>query len=232
MRWFKLIALTALAVPASALAQAQSCALPAQIPIPYASRPDRGELPRKISTQRYLLALSWSPEYCSDKKRRDRDPFQCGKPNRFGFILHGLWPEGDGRDNPAWCRPAKIVPAPVIRQNLCMTPSVWLIQHEWAKHGTCMSPRPDVYFKAASILYRAVRYPDMAALSKRMQTVGTFKRAFAAVNPGIGPDMLAVQTSKGGWLQEVRFCLDRRMKPTRCLSSQQRAHNSKLLRIR
>jgi ribonuclease T2 len=113
-----------------------------------------------------------------------------------------------------------------------MTPSPWLIQHEWAKHGTCMSPRPDAYFKAASILYRAVRYPDMAALSKRVQTVGTFKRAFAAANPGVSADMLAVQIGKSGWLQEVRICLDRRMKPTRCLSGQERARDRKLLRIR
>src|SRR3546814_8353082 len=74
----------------------------------------------------YLLAMSWSPQHCADVRNPNgaRDRFQCsGENGRFGWVLHGLWPETDGPGYPQWCRPAKIVPQPVLKQHLCMTPS-------------------------------------------------------------------------------------------------------------
>src|SRR3546814_2672867 len=98
--------------------------------------------------------MSWSPQHCARVRnpKAARDRFQCaGESGRFGWVLHGLWPEADGPAYPQWCRPAKIVPAPVLRRHMCMTPSAQLLQHEWAKHGTCMSPHPAAYFRAAEI---------------------------------------------------------------------------------
>src|SRR3546814_4423107 len=100
--------------------------------------------------------MSWSPQHCADVRNPNgaRDRFQCsGENGRFGWVLHGLWPETDGPGYPQWCRPAKIVPQPVLKQHLCMTPSAQLLQHEWAKHGTCMSPHPAAYFRSAAILF-------------------------------------------------------------------------------
>jgi len=37
----------------------------------------------------YLLSLSWSPAFC----RTDPGAAECNGPRRFGFIVHGLWPQ-------------------------------------------------------------------------------------------------------------------------------------------
>jgi ribonuclease T2 len=105
----------------------------------------------------------------------------------------------------------------VIRANLCMTPSVQLLQHEYAKHGTCMGISPARYFADASRLYASVRYPDMDALSRRRGlTVGQFAVAFARANRGMTPQMVKVATTKGGWLEEVRVCMDTRYRYRTC----------------
>ncbi len=143
-----------------------------------------------------------------------RDRFQCaGENGRFGWVLHGLWPETDTSGYPQWCRPAKIVPQPVLKRHMCMTPSAQLLQHEWAKHGTCMSPHPAAYFRSAELLFRAVRFPDMAALAAKPQTAGSIRRAFAAANRGVSEPMIAVAIDRQGWLDEVRLCLGPRMRP-------------------
>lgn len=196
-------------------AQALSCRVPDRVPIPWNEAPRRGEAARTIPIGGYLLALSWSPEHCATSRKGARDAMQCGgRDGRFGFVLHGLWPQGQGRDWPQWCRPARLVPRPVLREHLCMTPSVQLMQHAWAKHGTCMAADPARYFKAASILYRAVRFPDMS--SGAIGNAGDLRRAFAAANRGLPADAVAVHRGRGGTLREVRLCLDRRMRPERC----------------
>jgi ribonuclease T2 len=227
--------LTLLLTPTVAHAQALACKLPERVPVPRLDQPARGEPVRKPPVTGYLLSLSWSPQHCAGVRdtKGPRDGFQCsGKNGRFGWVLHGLWPETDSRDYPQWCRPAKIVPQPVLREHLCMTPSVQLLQHEWAKHGTCMSPHPAAYFRSAAILFRAVRFPDMAALASRPQTAGSIRRAFAAVNPGVTAPMIAVTTDRQGWLKEVRLCLGPRMRPQRCKPFQVGAYDARAVRVR
>ena len=163
--------MTLLFAPVTVQAQALSCALPDRIPVPRLEQPRRDEPVRKPPITGYLLALSWSPQHCAGARnpKDARDRFQCsGENGRFGWVLHGLWPETDTPAYPQWCRPAKIVPAPVLRRHMCMTPSAQLLQHEWAKHGTCMSSNPAAYFRAAEILFRAVRFPDMKALAAQL----------------------------------------------------------------
>lgn len=221
--------------PVAAQAQAQACVAPDRTPVPRLEQPRRGEPVRKPPITGYLLALSWSPEYCAGARNPNgaRDRFQCsGKNGRFGWILHGLWPETDNSAYPQWCRAAKIVPQPVLRKHMCMTPSAQLLQHEWAKHGTCMSPHPAAYFKAAAILFGAVRFPDMDRLAASPQTAGGIRRAFAKVNPGIGTPMIAVSVDEQGWLDEVRLCLGARMRPQRCKPFQAGAADRRSVRIR
>src|SRR3546814_2354157 len=115
---------------------------------------------------------------------------------------------------------------------MCMTPSAQLLQHEWAKHGTCMSPHPAAYFRAAEILFGAVRFPDMKALAASPQTAGSIRRAFAEVNPGIAAPMIAVAADRKGWLDEVRLCLGARMRPQRCKPFQAGAGARRPVRVR
>lgn len=210
------------------------CRLPERIDVPRAERAPRGEVARSGPITGYLLSLSWSPQYCASRRTTGerRDALQCGgKAGNFGWVLHGLWPQGQGADFPRWCRPAKIVPQRVLSEHLCMSPSVQLLQRQWAKHGTCMSPTPAAYFRAAAILFRAVQFPDMDALAAGPQTAGSIRRAFASKNKGVTTDMLAVETDRQGWLREVRLCLGPRMRPVRCQPAQRGAGDAKAIRI-
>ncbi len=216
-----LVGLAAALLPATVAAQAPQCLIPSQIAAPRVEPIPEGE--RRIAPiTHYQLALSWSPEFCRTRRGDREHRLQCGGianggAARFGFVLHGLWPETDGPRWPQWCRPVPALSRAIVREHLCAMPSVQLVQHEWAKHGSCMTRDPQRYLRASTILYRAVRYPDMDALSRdRTLTVGAFARAFAAANRGLEPEMIRVQRNDRGWLTEVRLCLADNFRPMRC----------------
>ncbi len=225
-----LIAIAAVAMPGAALAQAAQCAIPQQIARPRPDLPDADQPRRVLPIGGYTLALTWSPQYCATASNA---AFQCGGKNgRFGFTLHGLWPDGVGKAWPQYCRSTGLLPRKLVRDTLCATPSVQLIQHEWAKHGTCMTARPEQYFKLSRTLYAAIRYPDMAALAERPSlTVGDFAKAFAAANRGISADMMRVTVTRSGWLDEVWLCLNKQLDHARCPAHQGGASNGARLRI-
>ncbi len=215
-RLMSLIALllTLLSVPARA--QLIACHLPDSLPQSTPESPRPGEVLNARPTQ-YVLALSWSPQFCRSRGSDPKFALQCnGEAGHFGFILHGFWPDVAGKSDPAWCGPAQPLPASLIRQHLCMTPSAQLMTHEWAKHGTCASSDPEKYFKAASLLFSALKFPDMESLSRRRITIAAFASAFSSINPGVRPKMIAVNLDRGSWLKEVRLCLDSNLKPHRC----------------
>ncbi len=203
-----------IALPVPALAQAYQCAVPPVLqPLPRVE-PDG---PRNLTPVRSLtLALSWSPEFC----RKDHDPqsVQCsGKYGRFGFIVHGLWPEGGGRNAPQWCTPA-IQPSPeTVRRNMCMSPAPYLIAHEWAKHGSCMAASPDDYFRTAHLLWDRLKWPDIDVLSrKKVLTVGDLRAELLIANPALRRDAIGVLTNERGWLRELRLCYSRTLRPQPC----------------
>jgi ribonuclease T2 len=211
----------ALVLPAAAQAQALSCRIPSRVEAPRPDLPSDSQPPRVVPIGGYTLAITWAPEYCRDNGDRPGSAFQCGSGNRFGFTLHGLWPDGEGKDWPQYCRATGLIPATLIRRNLCATPSAQLQQHEWAKHGTCMAGySPARYFGRSTALYRRLRYPDMDALSRRSLTAGGFAQAMARANPGLGADMIRVTADKRGWLDEVWLCLDRGFRFQRCPAHQ------------
>jgi ribonuclease T2 len=219
--------------PLPALAQAYRCSVPGEIARPRPDGPTTQQPRRVVPTRGYTLALTWNPQYCRENGDRQSARFQCGADNRFGFTLHGLWPDGDGVNRwPQYCSAAPLLSEQVIRRNLCATPSAQLLQHEYAKHGTCMNVTPAAYFNQASGLYGRVRYPDMEALSRRRGlTVGAFAQAFARVNRGLTPDMFRVTANRQGWLDEVWLCLDTRLRRTRCPAHQRSASANTPLKI-
>jgi ribonuclease T2 len=208
------LVLAALALPVPALAQAYQCAPPGRIGALPRPQPDGPA--RRTPVGRYTLAVSWSPEYC----RSDRDPasVQCsGRHGRFGFVLHGLWPEASRGPAPQWC---SINPRPspqTLRANLCMTPVARLLEHEWAKHGSCMARTPADYFATASRLWRGLRWPDADRLSRQDSlTVGDLRRAVALANPEFAPGQIGVVVNARGWLRELRLCYTRTWRPMSC----------------
>lgn len=208
-----LLAAAMIALPAPALAQAYQCTVPKLVPpLPHVE-PDGPSTKAPITA--YTLAISWAPEYC----RNDHDPqsVECsGRAGRFGFIVHGLWPEGDG-SAPQWCA-TKAMPTPdTVRRNLCMSPSLYLLAHEWAKHGSCMARSPDAYFSMAHKLWDKLKWPDADALSRKPGlTVGDLREAVALANPGLRRESIGVLISDKGWLRELRLCYTRSFKLQAC----------------
>lgn len=209
-----LLAVVLLVAPAAAHAQAERCAIPATLERPHLDRATPDQPRRLLPISGYTLALSWSPQQC---RRRGDDRFQCGGDNRFGWTLHGLWPDGVGKEWPQYCRAASVLPDAVVRANLCATPSPQLLQHEWAKHGTCMPGlRPRSYFVRSSSLFSRLRFPDMDALSRRSLTADDLAQGLAQANPGLPANAVRVTTTRDGWLDELWLCMDRGFRYVRC----------------
>jgi ribonuclease T2 len=189
---------------------------------------------RKTPITGYTLAVSWSPEFCrGGKAARDPGNLQCnGSIGRFGFVLHGLWPESRPGKPPQWCA---LTPRPSeaeLRANLCMTPVPWLLEHEWAKHGSCMAATPAAYFKASAILWNSLRLPDADRLSRQKGlTAGDLRRAFVARNPQLPISAVGLRTSNGGWLREIHLCYGKDFMPTACDARSLGPRNDTPLRI-
>jgi ribonuclease T2 len=222
MRTQAILAATAMAaLPMVAGAQALQCSVPAAVPRPRPDLPSASQPQRVLPIGGYTLAITWAPQYCRQNRDRDSARFQCGSGNRFGFTLHGLWPDGIGKDWPQYCKATPLLPRAVIAAHLCATPSAQLMQHEWAKHGTCMAGyTPARYFRQSTSLYRKLRYPDMDALSRQPLTAGGLASAIAGVNPGMTAAMMRITADRQGWLDEVWLCLDKAFAPARCPAHQ------------
>lgn len=199
-----------------ALAQGWQCSVPPQISVPPLPTPDAP--PRVVPTTGYTLAISWSPEFCRTRKDDPAHATQCsGRQGRFGFVLHGLWPDGQGGKFPQYC-PSRLLPdAQTLRRNFCTTPSADLMMHEWAKHGTCMGISPADYFEKGRALFQGFEFPDMARLSRTEGLdVGKVKQALVLANPRLRPEMIRLLLGRDGWLREVHLCHSRKLKPARC----------------
>jgi ribonuclease T2 len=209
-----------------------SCEVPADLPRPMLEGPSADTPRRILPIGGYTLAVSWTPEYCVNRASSPQDRIRCGEPGRFGFTLHGLWPDGKGALWPQYCTPTRLVPDAVIRQHLCSTPSPQLIQHEWEKHGTCMARVPADYFARSGKLFAALQFPDMEALRGRTLRAAEFQKAFADANPGMAPDQMRLNVGKTGWLEEVWLCLDKGFRRQSCPAHQSGALPEQVIRIR
>ncbi len=212
----RLAFLIALLIPGIAQAQAYRCAVPANLAQPHPDLPTAEQPKRVLPIGGYTLAITWAPQYCHQNASDQSARIECGSGNRFGFTLHGLWPDGEGAVWPQYCRSTTLLSPRVVRAALCATPSPQLLQHEWAKHGTCMSDRPADYFAQSTRIYASLRYPDMNMLSRASLTAGAFAKAMASANPGIEADMMRVTANRAGWLEEVWLCLDKQRRFARC----------------
>jgi ribonuclease T2 len=163
----------------------------------------------------YVLALSWSPGFCTlegDQKNRD----QCRSGSGLGFVVHGLWPQNE-RGYPVECGPAGRTPS---RQAMDVARNVFpeegLARHQWRKHGVCAGSSPTDYFNDVKRAREAVVVPQSFAKVDAVQNWNPLdlERAFAAANPGLRPDMMAVSCRRGE-LQEVRICLTRDLRSFR-----------------
>jgi len=206
--------LALLCVSATAHAQAYQCRAPQVSSVPRIA-PD--QTPRSTPFTGYTMALSWSPGFCRTREGDRRHSVQCsGRNGRFGLIVHGLWPQGS-RTWPQWCPAREVLTPTELRRNMCMMPSARLISRQWAKHGSCMTRRPETYFAVTRVLWNSYRIPDYDRISREDGlTAGRIRGAFAEANPGWSPAQVGVNLNRDGWLQELRLCYGPRFRPARC----------------
>ncbi|MEO7170732.1 MAG: ribonuclease T [Sphingomonas sp.] len=217
MKSLSIVTVLLAAMPAVAGAQAYKCEVPANLARPRPDLPSRSEPKRVLPIGGYTLAVTWAPQYCHENARSPSARLECGSGNRFGFTLHGLWPDGVGKEWPQYCTPTALLPRKLVSQHLCATPSVQLLQHEWAKHGTCMRTTPAAYFARSTGLYAKLRYPDMDSLPRLLAlTAGGFADAMATANPGLPATAIRVTANRQGWLDELWICLDKSFAYERC----------------
>jgi len=106
----------------------------------------------------YLLALSWAPDFCA-QAGANGNPAECGTGKKIGFVVHGLWPQGDSGRGPENCGPASPVANSIVQLMLNYIPTASLIQHEWATHGTCSGLSAGDYFAAVRKARDSVTIP-------------------------------------------------------------------------
>lgn len=192
---------------ALAVAAAAACAVPADL-VPAPAQPQ--EETRIVPVTRLVLAYYWWPQEC----RRPDAAATPGCRAGFGFKVHGLWPDGAGKTYPQFCRAPTPLDIAEVRKNYCTTPSPSLLQHEWAKHGTCHWPDAASYFSHERRVAAAITLPELDRVP--VVTAGAVRDAFVAANPALPRASLFVATDRNQWLTEVRVCLTLDDRPTAC----------------
>ncbi|CAN5236366.1 ribonuclease T(2) [soil metagenome] len=209
-------ALAALALAGGAQAAApKACAIPSNVTPVAPEIPTADQIHTDVPVAAYLLALFWSPEACRAGIAESDKAIQC-ETNRFGFTVHGLWPNGPDKVHPRYCRSSPPLSVATVKANLCMTPSPWLLQHEWQAHGTCRWATPEAYFKKARAVRSRLSVPDLKPSAEGVMTAGQVREAFLKGNRGMIREGLNVRVNKDNRLTEVWVCLDLKFKLAAC----------------
>ena len=163
----------------------------------------------------YLLSLSWSPAFCLS----DPGAAECNGPRRFGFIVHGLWPQYE-KGWPENCNVQQQLTDNVVSAVSDIMPARGLVHHEWSAHGTCSGLAPADFFALLRGAYAGIAIPG--ALSAATQEIERSPAAIAAeflhANPKLSAQSIVVTCSRQGTprLREVHICLDRDLNPRAC----------------
>src|SRR5271155_1386007 len=140
----------------------------------------------------YLLSLSWSPAFCLS----DPGAAECNGPRRFGFIVHGLWPQYE-KGWPQNCNVHERVPDNVASSISDIMPARGLIYHEWSAHGTCSGLSPADFFALVRRAYTAVSIPqELSAPTQAIeQSPAAIGGAFLQANPQLTSQSVVVTCS-------------------------------------
>jgi ribonuclease T2 len=171
----------------------------------------------------FLLALSWSPEFCSTPAGQQASKqTQCSA--KLGFVIHGLWPQYNGKGYPQDCGQASDVPDSVaaIAQNAqppMPSGDPGLISHEWSKHGTCSGLSMTDYFTAIKTSAEKVKIPENLKAPQTSLTLDAdaITAAFTAANPGLTADMLNIEVDREGEVSGVEVCFSKQLNFQPCV---------------
>ena len=165
----------------------------------------------------YMLVLSYAPDFC-DQPQGDKDPRECGAGRKVGFVVHGLWPQGETSRGPENCGPASPVAQAVIQATLGYIPTESLIQHEWAAHGTCSGLSAADYFAALRKARDSIQVPpDLAQpASPQQSSPAQVESKFAAANPTLPKGAIRTSCYGDKELEEVRMCFNKDLSARAC----------------
>lgn len=159
----------------------------------------------------YLLALSWSPEYCHSHASST----QCSSDKHFGFVVHGLWPEYKTGSGPQHCgsQPGLSNPSSMLD----IMPDLGLVQHEWTTHGTCSGLTAEQYFGLIRKAFSSVKQPTQLTGAKTPQTLSPrqVKQDFEGANPELNDSEMMINCASN-YLQAVEICLTKGLQPMAC----------------
>jgi ribonuclease T2 len=151
----------------------------------------------------------------SDKLPGKKNYLQCGSGRNFGYILHGLWPQGKKDKKGGYPRACEgdqeKIERKILEKYLCMTPSVWLLQHEFEYHGTCMHDKaletPINYFGKALELHSRLKLPK-----EKLPNNGESYKWFVENNSHLTRE--SIQYYSGG--EEWQICYDNQFNVMGC----------------
>ena len=157
----------------------------------------------------YLMNLSWSPEFCSIQGTSS----ECAA--HPGFILHGLWTQNNDGTYPVFCSEE---PAPNnLAQNLDITPDLALLQHEWAKHGTCSGVGPYHFFEMEHQAFHSLKIPaQFEHIDHEISlTPDAILDLFAKANPSFPQGSILLSCGRNH-LTAVEACFSKDLKSIVC----------------
>jgi len=182
-----------------------------------AAKSHKKKPPRSKEFSYYLLVLSYAPDFCA-QPQGNKDERECGVGRHVGFIVHGLWPQGETTRGPENCGSPGAVPQDVIDATLTYIPSESLIQHEWTAHGTCSGLSVTDYFATLRKARDSVTLPP--ELDQPAQQVeispADLEAKVAAANSSFPATAFRTSCYHDGQLQEIRACLNKDLTPRPC----------------
>lgn len=164
----------------------------------------------------YVLALSWSPAWCSATGDARQSP-QCDPGQGIDFVVHGLWPQYK-RGWPQDCPSDERDPSRRESQSMAdIMGTGGLAWYQWQKHGRCSGLSAARYYQAIRDAAKVAPVPAVFDDLPRDIRVppSVIEEAFIEANPALGRDGITV-TCRGADLAEVRICLTRDLEPRDC----------------
>lgn len=164
----------------------------------------------------YVLALSWSPNWCV-REGDARNAPECAPGEARGWTLHGLWPQFE-RGWPSYCRTAARDPSRRMTGSMIdIMGSSGLAWHQWKKHGRCSGLSAEAYFEASRTAYGQITRPEILRKLDREVALpaAVIEEAFLRENAELRPDMITI-TCRDRRIQEARICLTRDLTLRRC----------------
>jgi len=165
----------------------------------------------------YMLVLSYAPDFC-DQPQGKKDFRECGPGRRLGFVVHGLWPQGETSRGPENCGGASPVSGAIVQAMLKYFPTESLIQHEWTAHGACSGLSASEYFAQVRKARDSVTVPTGLDQPSRAVEISPSKveSEFAAANPSFPRGAFRTSCYREGELNEMRICLNKDLTPRPC----------------